>query len=139
MSDKLDSPPIKEKAKVSGLSLSSEQTLTFAGPLPPPQILQKYGEIGASYPERIFVMAEKEQEMTHALQKEAISLERQLMEQQAQSFKRGQRFSVFLATIAILATIILGLNGHDYLAAAVFGVVLLGIIKEIMSSIRHKP
>lgn len=38
---------------------------SFSGPLPPPDDLKKYGEVGLDIPNRIVTMAEKEQEHQH--------------------------------------------------------------------------
>jgi uncharacterized membrane protein len=118
----------------SQLSIVSQTTIS--GPLPPPDILQKYGIINPSFPERIVAMAEKEQNIVHDLRKENLELNKLAFTQQAESLKRGQLCALFLALLALSATVYLGINGHDWLAGGVFSVVLLGIIKEIAGS--HK-
>ena len=41
------------------------QMAAFAGPLPPPALLDEYGKIDGSFPERIVAMAEREQRQRH--------------------------------------------------------------------------
>ena len=94
MNETKDSSSPKESARVS---VASQKTMTFAGPLPPPSVLQQYGEIEASYPERIIAMAEKEQNAVHTLQKETFALERKLMEEQLRTVKKGQIYAFILA------------------------------------------
>lgn len=116
----------------SQLSIVSQTTIS--GPLPPPDVLQKYGSINPSFPERIVAMAEKEQNIVHDLRKETVELNKLTFKQQAESLKRGQLCALSLALLALSATVYLGINGHDWLAGGVFSVVLLGIIKEIAGS-----
>lgn len=50
-----------------------QQQLT-AGPLPPPEVLKRYGEAVPNGPERIMAMAEKEQRHLHTLQNWSVAL-----------------------------------------------------------------
>lgn len=44
----------------------------FSGPLPPSEELKAYAEIAPQFPERIFSMAEKEQEHRHHIEKQRV-------------------------------------------------------------------
>lgn len=44
----------------------------FAGPVPPPEVLNEYGRINSSFPERIIKMAEKEQDHRHRYEEERL-------------------------------------------------------------------
>ncbi len=63
----------KEIVNIVHSTIQAEISATsFSGPVPPPEILAKYGDISPDYIDRIFKMAEKEQEQTHYVERELL-------------------------------------------------------------------
>ena len=88
----------------------------FAGPIPPPQILEKYGEIDSSFPERIFRMAEKEQEFRHSV------------------VKRSQYLGFSITAIGLICATIMAIAGHPWLAGTTAFVTLSIIVGAYIRS-----
>lgn len=81
----------------------------FSGPIPPPEILAGYQSILPDAPERILIMAEKEQAHRH-------SLENDEMKSSVKQTSIGQIMGVCLSGMFGVISLVLGLYGHDWLA-----------------------
>lgn len=79
---------------------------SFSGPLPPPEILEKYNQVVPGLAERILSMAE--QQSTHRQQ-----LERTVVESNAFVQKLGPFFGFVIAMTAVVGGIILIEKGRD--------------------------
>lgn len=86
---------------------------TRSGPLPTPAELAQYGEVDASYPERIVRMAELEQQKRHDQTDRALAVSETIA-------LRGQAFGFTIAALALVATCTLAyLDSHA--AAGIVG------------------
>jgi uncharacterized membrane protein len=89
----------------------------FSGPLPPPDILQKYNEVIPDAANRILLMAEKEQEHRFSLKD--------------RSFKyvgRGQTLALIIALSGLGCAGVLGYFGNQVAASVVGGVSLVTMV-----------
>jgi uncharacterized membrane protein len=93
----------------------------FRGPLPPPELLDHYEKILPGGAERIFRMAEKEQDHRHALEKTLPELA-----------KWGQRFGFFLGMAGILGGVYLVATGKSIEGFGVFLVSLGSLVGAYM-------
>lgn len=83
-----------------------QQKLQFhQGPLPPPEVLQGYGDIDASFPKRIMQLAEREQEHRH-------ENERKMVDAEAGSVWRGQCGAIGLGLAALIAAVPIAIWGN---------------------------
>ncbi len=91
--------PVKNvlESKAGARPSSVVTSATFQGPIPPPSILQGYETIIPGAAERILVMAEKQQQHDHSIQKIMI-------EKHHGDFRRGQ----YCAAVVVLALIAAG-------------------------------
>ena len=99
----------QEQIDTAALVHTSAQ-IQFSSPLPPPQVLQGYGNIDETYPERIF--KDFETNSAHVREQEKIALQAQIADA-----KRGQWMSFLLILIGISATVFMTLQDKD--AAAI--------------------
>ena len=134
MNMKNDANSTEEKS--AEITIESQRTVTFAGPLPPPQILRQYGEIGSTYPERIFAMAEKEQISAHEFQREAVSIRLIQIKNQENATKRGQYLGAIIALFFLLGAVYTAYIGHDYVAITMVGLPFMGML-TVMITGRH--
>jgi uncharacterized membrane protein len=107
----------EKKNEIVRTFLRVEQTIELthhSGPLPPPEVLQKYNSAIPNGADRIMIMAEKQQEHRFELEKSTIK------EQLSQS-KRGQRFGLVIGLAAIAGSVSCILLGHEW-PGAVIGV-----------------
>jgi uncharacterized membrane protein len=107
-----------------------KQTFT-TGPLPNPEILEKYNAIINNGAERIMIMAEKQSEHRQSLEKIVIG-----------SDVRRQNWGViagFILTIfGLIASVYVIINGHDAAGVGIFGGALVTIIITFLTGSRQR-
>ena len=102
-----------EKRKViMGAMYAIEERFSFSGPLPAPEDLKAYKDVMIDAPERIMAMAEIQVE-------HRIKMEKCIVESGIKQSKQGQLIGGLLALLFLLASVFLGLNGHDWLAGSI--------------------
>jgi len=88
---------------------------SFTGPLPPPEVLEKYNQVLPGLAERIMAMAEQQS-------KHRQGLERTVVDSNAFVQKLGPFLGFFVAVTAVIGGIFLILKGKDgYGLAAIIG------------------
>lgn len=110
--------PLNSPAPLAINAISIEQG--FSGPLPPPDALAAYEKIMPGSAERIFVMAEKEQE-------HRISLENYAVKEQLQQSHHGQNYALIISLAAFLVSAFLAYTGHEVTASIIAGIDLIGL------------
>lgn len=94
------------------VSAMVEMRQTFSGPLPRPADFKAYKEALPNAPERILLMAEKQQQ-------HRIDSEERIIKADIRESIFGQVFAVLLVVLFLAAAVYLGINGHDWLAGIV--------------------
>lgn len=82
------------------------QRVTFAGPIPPPELLAKYNDVIPNAAERILAMAEKQENHRQYLGKSVVDSD-------IQQSKRGLVAGSLLSALVISGGIYLLANGHS--------------------------
>ena len=112
----------------------------FSGPMPPPDLLRQYEEIIPGSAERLLAMAEREARHRHTMEQTAlqaeVELNQQLLHGHQEGEKRGQRFALTIALVAIIGGLCTVIEGHP-IAGTLFGGTGLGLI--VIAFIRGKP
>lgn len=112
----LSDPEISDEKKTkiihAFLSLKVEKS-SFSGPLPHPDILQKYNNVLSGGAERIITMAEKQS--AHR-----IAIEEYTIKEQLTQSKLGQIFGFILGVFGFSLATALAILGHDAIAG-IFG------------------
>jgi uncharacterized membrane protein len=120
------------------------QTVTqaFQGPIPPPDTLQRYDQIIPGAAERILTMAENETAHRHlqedqAMQANIAAQQKQLdiAELQSKSVFRsdtiGQLLGFAVSLLSVGGAVYLALNGQPWVASALVGLPLAGVIRAL--------
>lgn len=94
------------------VSAMVEMRQTFSGPLPRPADFKAYKEVLSNAPERILLMAEKQQQ-------HRIDSEERIIKADIRESIFSQVFAVLLVVLFLAAAVYLGINGHDWLAGIV--------------------
>lgn len=94
------------------VSAMVEMRQTFSGPLPRPADFKAYKEVLSNAPERILLMAEKQQQ-------HRIDSEERIIKADIRESIFGQVFAVLLVVLFLAAAVYLGINGHNWLAGIV--------------------
>lgn len=115
----MENPDIPEEAKIQITTAYMESS--WRGPLPPPWVMQEYGEVIPNMPERILRMAEKQSEHRQFLEKQSLQAP-------IDQSKRGQLLGFVIAVLFLLATVFLALNGFTVVAGVLGGTTLIGLV-----------
>lgn len=89
LADVLERINPKERAAIINVFETAIKQESFSGPIPHPDLLQGYENIQAGFAERVFRMAEKEQEHRFACDKQQIECDQQVIANTASESKRG--------------------------------------------------
>jgi len=100
----------------------------WAGPLPPPEALDRFNQVIPHGAERILKMAEAEQ--AHRIAYETDALRAQVVEA-----KRGQILGASISLLAVAGALVsVWLGAHWAVSVALVGVPLMGLAKAIVDS-----
>ncbi|MEM8836077.1 MAG: DUF2335 domain-containing protein [Planctomycetota bacterium] len=121
-------------------SPSSEEHVGFAevtiaqwrAPLPPPDVLRAFGEVDASFPERILAMTEREQAHRHRSEFELLDAKKQSSEREHARLSRGQVLAFVLALTLIAAGVWLTLGGHAVVGGTIFGTTIVSLVAAFL-------
>ena len=102
-----------------------------AGPLPPPETLKEYNEILPDAAERIFSMAEKEQEHHH-------TTEIMLVDHEIKKTSKGQNFALITALTGTVGAVICAFLGQEVIGAVVGGSTLASLVSSFLSAKQKK-
>lgn len=108
------------------------QQQTFAGPMPPPAILQGYEAIVPGAAERILAMAEADTKHQHAIEFAALAAAEG-------EVKRGQWFGFGIGALALICSIVALLLGSSTVAAIIGGSTVVGLVSVFIIGRVVKP
>jgi uncharacterized membrane protein len=116
-----ESPPDvkKEVSRSPEVIKSVLETFSFSGPLPPPEVLEKYGDINKSFPERIIKMAEKEQKNRHLNNKKELELLRYRLETERKDILRGQMFGFIIGLSVVIGGVLCAIFVNPWIGGAI--------------------
>ena len=117
----LESLTDEQRKVIVGALYAVEESSSFRGPLPPPEMLKGYESILPGASERILSMAEKQQE--HRMHIEKTSVDRQTKQS-----GNGQIWGGVLAVLFGIITFILGYTGHDVLAGTIGTTTIISLV-----------
>lgn len=99
----------------------------FSGPIPHPELLKGYEDVKQGFAERIVAMAEEQQ-------KHRFECERNMVNGTISESKRGQWMAFAIAILFLIASVALGLYGHDWLAGVIGGGTLVALVTVFITN-----
>lgn len=120
-----------EQKHIISQSLRAYKKEFFSGPIPHPEILKGYDDVMPGLGKIVVDMAVKEQD-------NRITNERKMIEAAISESKRGQYFGLSIAVMFLIAAVVLGINGHDWLAAILGGGTLVSLVLAFLSNRQTK-
>lgn len=118
----------QQSQNVHGLAAVRQE---FSGPIPHPMLLQQYDQVIPGAAERILKMAENQS--AHRM-----DLEKIVIRSDVTKSERGQVFGLGVAILGIIASIILGLAGHEIAAGIIGGSDLVSLASVFVFGRRRK-
>lgn len=104
---------------------------SFSGPIPHPEMLQGYENVKQGFAERIVAMAE-------AQQQHRIDCESKMVAGTVSDSSRGQWMAFIVAVLFLVAAVVLGLNGHDWLGGVIGGGTLIALVTVFITGRKPK-
>lgn len=101
-----------------------EVAMSFSGPLPPPEILQKYDEILPGAAERIIKMAEQQAEHRR-------SLEQQVIKSDIKNSKLGVLCGFFIGMGGIIGGVVVAIYGKQPLFGGILSFASLAVLAGV--------
>ena len=98
------------------------------GPLPPPEVLDRYEATNPGFANRLLLLAENQQQHRHAIEAEANKANIALAHRTLDEQRLGQVLAFILALILIGSSVFLAVSGFEPLAAVLGGTTLVGAI-----------
>lgn len=103
----------------------------FSGPIPHPELLQKYENIQKGFADRIITMAETQ--LGHR-----VRCEDKIVDGSVKESKRGQNYALIVAILFLAGAVYLGINDHEWLAGVLGGGTLAAIVAIFVTGKRNK-
>ncbi|MCK4624547.1 MAG: DUF2335 domain-containing protein [Phycisphaerae bacterium] len=119
-------------ATEKGNLVAFEQRTEMSGPLPPPQILEKYNQICPGAAERILSMAEKQ--ARHRQEVESKALEAGIADAKSDrtQIRRGQYLGFVIAFVGVAGGVYAVVKGAGWAGTAVAGAPLVGLVTALI-------
>ena len=115
----------------------------FRGPLPPPEILQRYEEIHPGTAERVLQQFERETQHRHAIEKKIVDTQLEAQRAEIPALRLGQAFGLVIALGGILAgticIILAPTAGHAWAGASIAGSSLATLVGVFIYGRKSKP
>ena len=111
--------------------LSIMRQSSFSGPLPPPQILEKYESIVPGSADRIIGMAEKQSEHRRSIEKKVVN-------SNVFNEKLGIAAGFIIGMTGLICATILGLNGAQTVAGIIGGASLTGLVGTFIYGVLNR-
>lgn len=126
--------PVQPQIPSQQVSVRTETSVQWQGPLPPPEVLDKFNSVIPDGAARIMTMAEKEQ--AHR-----ISIESQGVAANVNEARRGQLMGAVLSALCIIGTILSVYLQADWrVSMALIGVPLLSTVRAVINrTTKSKP
>jgi uncharacterized membrane protein len=100
----------------------------FRGPLPPPDVLQRYEEIHPGTAERVLQQFERETQHRHAIEQKLVDGQLEIQRAEIPAFRLGQVFAFIIAIVGLLAAAYcvstVPAAGHAWAGASIAGISL---------------
>lgn len=118
-----------EQREIVIKSFQAVRQESFSGPIPHPELLQGYEDVKQGFAERIVSMAEEQQ-------KHRFECENKMVAGTVSESKRGQWMAFIVAVLFLIAAVVLGLLGHDWLGGIIGGGTLVALVTVFVTG-RH--
>ena len=117
----LESLTEEQRKVIVGALYAVEESASFRGPLPPPEMLKGYESVLPGASERILVMAEKQQE-------HRMYIEKTIVDRQTKQSGNGQKWGGTLTILFGFIALALGYTGHDFLAGTIATTTIISLV-----------
>ena len=117
-----------DKRNTAAGRLSIEASSSFVGPIPPPQILDKYNQILPGAADRILKMAEKEQSHRHEMQEKLVESQASDFRQDRNEKRLGQIFGFAIGVVSIISGSVTAIQGAPWAGGFIGSAGVVGLV-----------
>lgn len=131
--------PQKREKKKEPVSLVHQQVqeIHYQGPVPPPAILDRLENLLPGAADRIFTMAEKEQDASHEHQRKQDDGATLIVKNEHSQNMIALIFAFIICLVFVISGTVLVLYGHEKLGAFLIGTTLLGVTSSFLARWKH--
>lgn len=132
-----DSPDDSQNSKrLSENDKNSEEVISqefkFAGPIPPPFILEAYEEVLAGSADRLLNIAENQSKHRQTMEQQTLSLQQQRLSFSHREVRMGQIFGLIIGIAAIGSALYAALNGAQVFAGFIGTASIIGLVSAFI-------
>lgn len=131
--------PVNPQHNGQQVVFQQQRVSVHQGPLPPPEVLDRYEATNPGFANRLLELAEKEQRHRHAIEAETNKANINLANRALDEQKLGQVLAFTLAMVLIGSAIFLAMSGQPGLAMVLGGTTLVGAIALFLRKKAEQP
>jgi uncharacterized membrane protein len=144
-SSKASEPASRQKPKAQQ---QSERQLVamqaeFRGPLPPPDMLQRYEQVHPGTAERVLQQFERETQHRHAIEQKIVDAQLEAQRAEIPAFRLGQVFAFIIAVVGLVSAAYCVSRapsaGHAWAGAGIAGISLATLAGVFIYGRKSKP
>lgn len=123
-----EAPSELSQQEASPISNSFSASFQFIGPLPPPAIVEQYNRAAPDGANRIFLMAEREQEHRQKMQEKLVEAQVRDMQEDRKEKRLGQIFGLAIGLFSIAAGSVTAARGAQVPGALIGSSGVVGLV-----------
>ena len=138
LSNKKPKQPLEKKEQPASQTNILQASARYSGPIPPPVVMEQYNNIISGSADRILIMAEKQEEHIHHLEKRAFEIESERDEHDYKERRLGQICGLIIGLFTIGCATYAGLNGAEITGSVIGGSGVVGLVSAFIYGRRSK-
>ena len=134
--DSQDSTTLSENDDDSKEVISQE--FKFAGPIPPPGLLEAYEKVLEGSADRILKRAESQTTHRQSMEQQSLSLEKQRLSNSHSEVRMGQISGLIIGVVAIGSALYAALNGAEIYGGFIGTTSIIGLVSAFIYGSKRK-
>ncbi len=131
-SSKLSPPTPRTEPRVGQHTIAMLKASQFKGPIPQPEMLEKYNQVHAGLADRIVSMAESEAEHRRAVERDIVHAQIQDAEQERTERRIGQFLALLIALTVVIAGAYVSTHGAAWPGALLGSTGVTGLVMAFL-------
>ena len=110
-----------------GEQRTAVMTQSWSGPLPPPEVFERYNAVSPELAKQIGEMALNQQRHRHDMEKEGSALDAEMVRANVTTERRGQWFAAYAVSLCAVVAVAALVAGSPLAAAAIMGTTVVSL------------
>ncbi len=122
----------KETSSEQIQQIANVLSAQFVGPIPPPNIIERYERILPGSADRIISMAEKEQNFEHKMREKMVDAQISDRDRYREERKSGQKNAFRIGVVGIVGAVFLGVFGNPWASGVLSGGTVAALVGSFL-------